>query len=512
MRSRHLAATAAAILLSGVALPAAAPPAAELAEQYLERYLTTFPSRATAAGRHDLDDRLEDLSAPARAAWIDYNRETLAAARSALAASPAEPHRLDLELLARQAGLELLRWETLRLPERDPLFWTGIAATADTLLLMRDDRPAAERLAAAAARAEQLPRLAAQAREALSRGGPQRIAPQLTLLAAGQARAAAGFYAESLPGAAQDEAPALRLRLQAAGGAGAGALEGLADFLDDLASRASGSFRSGDAYPKLFALYTGLDETPQQVLAQALDDLAAKRSEAAAFGRSAWRELMGPAPPPADDAALLRSLFAHIEDQHAASVEELVQDYRHLAAASLRFVRERDLVTVPDPFALWIGTSPDSFVGQGVGGVYPPGPWSPEATTLLFLPTPPGDAPPAARDRLFRAFNHPFNVMIVPHELVPGHALQLARAARHPHRVRALFPDDVYVEGWGTFCERLMLDLGWGDSAARVAHLKKQLENIARTVVDIRVHAGDAGEDEVLRFVQEEALQDEQLA
>ncbi|HVS03113.1 MAG TPA: DUF885 family protein, partial [Thermoanaerobaculia bacterium] len=46
----------------------------------------------------------------------------------------------------------------------------------------------------------------------------------------------------------------------------------------------------------------------------------------------------------------------------------------------------------------------------------------------------------------------------------------------------------------------------------RVAHLKKQLENIARTVVDIRVHAGDAGEDEVLRFVQEEALQDEQLA
>jgi uncharacterized protein (DUF885 family) len=78
--------------------------------------------------------------------------------------------------------------------------------------------------------------------------------------------------------------------------------------------------------------------------------------------------------------------------------------------------------------------------------------------------------------------------------------------------VRSLFGDGPFGEGWGTFCERLMLDLGWGDDLARVAHLKKQMENISRTVVDIRVHTRDMPKEEVLRYVRDEALQDEQFA
>ncbi|MDQ6939554.1 MAG: DUF885 domain-containing protein, partial [Verrucomicrobiota bacterium] len=112
----------------------------------------------------------------------------------------------------------------------------------------------------------------------------------------------------------------------------------------------------------------------------------------------------------------------------------------------------------------------------------------------------------------FRDFNRAFNRMIVPHELIPGHYVQLKFAARHPHKVRAVFPDPIYVEGWGTFCERLLLDQGWGGPLERLAHLKKQLENIARTIVDIRVHTENFSREEVIRFCREEALQDEQFA
>jgi uncharacterized protein (DUF885 family) len=90
--------------------------------------------------------------------------------------------------------------------------------------------------------------------------------------------------------------------------------------------------------------------------------------------------------------------------------------------------------------------------------------------------------------------------------------VQLKYAARHPSKVRAVFPDPVYVEGWGTFCERLLLDHGWGGALPRLAHLKKQLENIARAIVDIRVHTQNMSREEMVRFVQEEALQGEQLA
>ena len=57
-----------------------------------------------------------------------------------------------------------------------------------------------------------------------------------------------------------------------------------------------------------------------------------------------------------------------------------------------------------------------------------------------------------------------------------------------------------------------MLDLGWGGPLERVAHLKKQMENIARTIVDIRVHTKGMTRGEVVRFVTEEALQGPQLA
>jgi uncharacterized protein (DUF885 family) len=177
------------------------------------------------------------------------------------------------------------------------------------------------------------------------------------------------------------------------------------------------------------------------------------------------------------------------------------------------FVRQRDVITLPEPLTLYLDRSPSYFIGQSVGGVYPAGPYAPDdARTLLFLPTPSDDATPEQREAFFRDFNHHFNLMITPHELIPGHYLQLKYAARHPHKVRALFGDGVYIEGWGTFCERLMLDLGWGGPLDRMAHLKKQLENIARTIVDIRVHTREMSREQVLEFVQGQAFQDEQFA
>ena len=200
---------------------------------------------------------------------------------------------------------------------------------------------------------------------------------------------------------------------------------------------------------------------------------------------------------------LIARLFERVSLDRADSVEEFVADYRTLVDRAFAFTREHDVITLPDPRTLWVGPSPSFFIGQSVGGVYPAGPYAPEADTLFYLPTPSPSATPEQRDAFFRDFNHHFNVMITPHEMVPGHYTQLKIAARQPHKVRSLFADGVYTEGWGTFCERLMLDLGWGEPLDRLAHLKKQLENTARTIVDIRVHTRGMERDEVIRFVKD---------
>lgn len=478
---------------------------------YLERYLTTFPTRATAAGRHDLDAELERLDEQSRRLWLAFNRGVLPGLERLLADPATDPAvRLDTELVLREARRQVFELDVLRRPERDPLWWTGIIGDATVFLLVRDDLPAAERLTSAAARARQLPPLAAEARRALASTDPAEIAPELAGLAARQTASAAAFYRHGFADVTDDVE--LASRLASAGEVAAAGLDELAAFLVELAERASGSPRLGEHYAPLFERVTGESRSPQEVLAAAESALAAKRAEVAAYGREVWPKIFRWPEPPSDDRELVAALFERVEADRCTSAEELVHEYRRLIRLAKRFVHQHDIVTLPDSLAVTTDLSPEYFLGQGVGGVYPPGPYAPEADTLLFLPTPPASASEEARDRFFRGFNHHFNVMITPHEIVPGHALQLVYAAQHPRKVRAIFADGVYVEGWGTFVERLMLDRGWGGRLARLAHLKKQLENIARTIVDIRVHTTGISREEVMLFLRDEASQDEQLA
>jgi uncharacterized protein (DUF885 family) len=487
---------------------------ADIVDRYLERYFALFPSRATAAGRHDSDARLERLDAPERRAWVEFNRDTIAALDGALAATPPPERadRFDAELLRRQAGRVVFDWTRRQRPQRDPLFWSGLLANATVFLTVREDRPASLRLRAAVRRVEQLPRLASTARAALSSGDPAQIPPQWVAMAQRQSRSAARFYRIGLARVGEAQAPALVGDLGAAGARAADALEAFADFLAALGEQAAGSPRLGEDYATLFRLFTNEQRSPAQVLAAAEQALVAKRTETADYGRSVWRELQMTGDPPASDAAVIVALFARVADDHAATTEELVEDFKRLLAQSESFVRERGLISLPDPLTVATQRSPAYFTGQGVGGVYAAGPYAPEAKTLFYLPTPADDYDEAQREAFFRDFNDHFNLMITPHEMIPGHYLQGKVAARHPRKVRALFDDGVYTEGWGTFCERLMLDQGWGGPLDRLAHLKKQMENIARTIVDIRVHTGGMTREEVLAFVQEQAFQEAHFA
>lgn len=74
-----------------------------IVEEYLDRYFETFPTLATAAGRHEFDDRLEDLDGPARQNWIDYNRQIGERVTTLLGAGVDPDDALDLELLLREA-------------------------------------------------------------------------------------------------------------------------------------------------------------------------------------------------------------------------------------------------------------------------------------------------------------------------------------------------------------------------------------------------------------------------
>jgi hypothetical protein len=502
------------LLAVGLCAPVHAQPARvpAVVDAYIERYFQTFPSVATQAGRHDFDRKLEDLSAARRADWLRFNRDTLARLDAAISGGGLSfDDRLDAEALTGQIQREILILSVVRRPERDPLYWTAILENANVFLLVRDDLPLADRLERVDARTRLVPRLARQAEEALRGTDPSAIAPELARIAASQIRASGRFFAVGLAGAAKGHA-ALEAALRTDGVAASKALDGLAAFLDQLAARATGSPRLGEHYAAAFRWGTGIEEPLSAVLARAQADFVAKRAEAAAYGHEVWPSLFPNEAPPRDDGALLGRLFDRVAADGDKNTKEYVACWLGTIKRLEAFVRQHRIMTLPDPVTLFVSTSPSYFLSQSVGGVYAAGPYAPEAKTLYFLPVPADDATPDQAAAFFRDFNRDFNTMIASHELIPGHYTQLKYAARLTHKVRALFPNDVYVEGWGTFCERLMLDEGWGGPLPRLAHLKKQLENIARTIVDIRVHTQGMTHDDVIRFVKRDALQGDQLA
>jgi Bacterial protein of unknown function (DUF885) len=499
---------AAALLL----VLARASPAAEtvdaLCENYLEHYFRMFPTRATQAGRHDLDQQLEDFSRKRIDLWLEFNRGVRNKLVERLRDSNlSADDRLDCESLLGQIDRERNSIATLARVERDPLYWSGVAADATIFLLAREDIPLEQRRQNATARMKSLPRFAQQGRDHFAHVDPSNVAPDFCQIAAGQLRATAKFYKDGFARAVNGDSTVEKESADAAT-----ALLDFAATLEQLGKRAKGPVRLGNAYAETFRVGTGSNEPVHDILARAQSDLIATRSEAAAYGRTVWSNLVPNESPPNNDVDLLRRLFDRIAADHSASVDETVAQWRSNADALNKLVHEKNIMTLPDPLTLIIDRSPDFFVGQSVGGVYPPGPYAPDAKTILFLPSPASNATPEQREAFFRDFNDHFNKMIAAHELIPGHYVQFKIAAHQGHKIRTVFPNPLYVEGWGTFCERLMLDQGWGGPPERLAHLKKQLENIARTIVDIRVHTENLSRDEVIHFVKDEALQGDQLA
>ena len=485
--------------------------ASDTADDYLQRYLATFPSRATAAGAYGSDDKLEVLDASARTEWIRFNENSAAAIQSELKSGPDAAQRIDLELLQRQIDQELLDWRDADRPGHDPLFWAEQLSPATVHLLLRRDRPADQRLAFAALRTAAIPKLVESALAAMVGVDAVQVVPERATEAASRLRALAGFYRQGLA-AADGASGEMKRRLQRSGTAAADAIDRLAARAEALAALGSADFRLGDAYEERFRIITGIRIPVARVLSEAQRELAEKRQEAAAYGRGVWTQLLGDQPVPLDDREVLRRLFLVIESARPASTAELVAQFKQDTDSAFAFARQKQLMTLPEPRTLVIDTAPAWLGGQSVGGVYPAGPYQPEAETLFLLPNIPDSAPEEAKARFFSAFNTAFNRMILTHELVPGHYVQLKVAAHQPHAVRSLFGDGVYTEGWGSFSERLMLDLGWGGPPERLAHYKKQLENIARLIADISVHTQGWDRDRLSRFLSEDALLDAQFA
>jgi uncharacterized protein (DUF885 family) len=464
-----------------------------VAERVVDALLESFPEAATDLGEHRFDDRLDDLSAAGLADRAGLLAEATDALDSLDDSALDRADLVDLELLRTWVSREQWTWTELRPQEHDPLLW--LPGDALYPLLARDPADPAATLRALAARLAAVPDRLTLARNTL------RDMPQVHVrTAAARARGTVALLGADVDALLAVD-PGLAGLVDPARVAAAEALDGFAAWLEDRAGDADGDPRLGAerfAAKLWYTLDTTLD--PDTLLARAEQRLGQVEEELAALAA----RLDGGPSRPGQVREVLDRLAAGEPVTDADVLDRCVRAVDLLTAR----VRELDLVTVPDD-PVRVIVMPESRRGTAVAYCDPPGPLEPPradgaAPASLFAVSPtPADWPADRVASFYREYNGHLLRNLAAHEAVPGHALQLAHAARYrgATRVRAATTSGTFVEGWAVYAESLIASVGLGlgaavDDGLRAQQLKMQLRSVLNAILDVRVHTRGMSEEE----------------
>jgi uncharacterized protein (DUF885 family) len=193
-------------------------------------------------------------------------------------------------------------------------------------------------------------------------------------------------------------------------------------------------------------------------------------------------------------------------DDWKAAMERVKEDHlppggqpglvRDLALEAIRFVEDRDLVTIPPLAADFWRIEMMSPERQKVAPFFLGG-----EDILVAFPTDAMDYDDKIQS--LRANNVHFARATVFHELVPGHHLQYFYEAR-VNQHRALFTTPFWVEGWAVWWEFQFWDLGFARTPEdRMGMLFWRAHRCARIIFSLNFHLGKWTPQECIDFLVE---------
>lgn len=498
--------------------PAPAPDAssdqafAQLGQRWLDETCRTSPSFATSLGNHAFDGDLNDVSAAGRAARAAVRDETRTALAAIDPATLSREAQVDANMLAERLDSGDFTANDLQSWAWDPLEYADLAGGSLYSLMARDFALLPERLASAAARMEKLPDLLAQTREALQ---VERVPPIHATTYSFQNAGAASIIDNLILAQATDLDGEARTRLAAAAETAKTALAEHQAWIDDtLVPSAQGDFRIGPALydAKLrFSLDEDIDR--ETVATRARADLERVQAEMLDISRGILGANMVPAAP---NAAQRRDAIAAALDiaanDHAAR-DDVFRDARATLEDATQFVREHDLITMPDA-PVQIIEMPEFQQGVAVAYCDSPGPLDKHLDTFYAISPIPASWTDEQTESFLREYNNRSMYELTIHEAVPGHYVQIWHSNQHPSTLRAVLGSGTFIEGWACYAQDVMIEAGHGgdDPLRRLVNLKWALRVITNAILDQGVHVEGWSEEATMRFMLDEAFQEEREA
>ncbi|MBO9791453.1 MULTISPECIES: DUF885 domain-containing protein [Xanthomonas] len=489
---------------------------AALSKQALDTWMQLSPVTATQTGDHRFDAQIDDLSAGGRQRSVDAGKKLLATLDAIDVAKLSRENQVDAAILRNQLQSEIWNTEVLQSWAWDPQVYNGLAGSALYSLMAREFAPLPERLTAATQRMEKIPSIFAQARENLD---PARVPKIHAETVAKQNKGILSIVNSFIAPNISQLGPIEAARAQAAIDNLRKAVAEQQTWLDTvLVPNAKGDFRIGaEKYDQKlkFALLSSLSRA--DIKQRAESELKRVRSDMYGIARTVLKDKPGaPQLPesPTDDqqqAAIEAALELAYADKPAR--DKVVDAAKAALAQSTEFVRQKDLMTLPDS-PVDIILMPEFQRGVAVAYCDSPGPLDKNLKTFYAVSPIPDDWNDKQVDSFLREYNTRMIQLLSIHEGTPGHYLEGWHSAKFPSTLRAVLRSGMFAEGWAVYTERMMQEQGYldNDPLFHLVQLKFYLRTIANAILDQGVHVDGWDRDKAMHLMTHDTFQQESEA
>jgi len=513
---RPLIARASVLLAFALASPAVfalQTPDAEyeaIAEEFIKGYFVARPLLGTSVGLHEYDGKITDYSRLALDAELSRLKRFEDRLEKFELSKLSQRQSIDLRILQTGIRREIFHREAMLTYERNPMVYARAADV--TSYIKRNFSPLEDRVHSVIAIESQVPNIMIAAKTNLDPVLPK---PYVEL-AIQIAKASAEFLRKDLVEAVADlKDERLRSDFLESNRKAAGALVDYAGWLErERLPKATADFALGEEKFRRMLRETELIDFPPQRLLEI--GIAQLQKEQTAFNE-AGQEI--------DSSKSAVEVFKQLQSEHPTA-ESLLSDVNKDLENIRKFVITRKLVTIPSEIRARVKETPQFRRATSFASMDTPGAFEKRATEAYYYVTPPeNDWPPLQKDEWLTAFNFYTTDIVSIHEVYPGHYVQFLRLnASSATKVEKIFGSYAFIEGWAHYCEKLMLDEGYGTVANpsdddikraakyRMAQADEAMLRLCRLCVAIKMHTQNMTIDEATKFFQDNCYYEEKPA
>ena len=477
----------------------------QLSESFISGYLAWRPQTAVSLGFHEFDGKLSDESKGSidkeLARLKDYNQKLEALDTNALSGKMF----YDYRILKNAINTEIYNIQDFGIYTKNPMTY---ASTIDVnIYLKRNFAPIEDRIRSIIAIENQALQLFEQAKANLD----DSLAKPYVETAIEIAKGSVAFLSTDLTIALKEvRNDTLMTSFNVSNKKAIDALNGYVTYLQkEKLPKAHTHYAIGrENFMKMLLYNEGIRLSPEKILAIGLEEL---KKEQISFNEAA--KIINPNKKPIE-------VFNDLEKEHP-SAENLIPDARKTLDSIRQFTINRKIVGMPSEVRVQVKETPQYARETSTASMDTPGPFETKSTESYYYITPVESKWTAKqKDDWLKYFNYYTTDIVSIHEAYPGHYTQFlhlnSSSATH---IEKIFASYAFVEGWAHYCEKMMLDEGFGNNGDRIRAAKFRLSQsneallrLCRLCVSIKTHCQGMLIDSATKFLMDNWYQGEKPA